>query len=106
MKGNVKKWVKILGEKGFAQKLGKHGGVRRELFKTTAAGQKHVGGEFCRDENSAVCNCYKTLLRNSALCYFYESCTSAVPTNPHKFAFIRPRNYTSTNMASDVVVCV
>ena len=48
---------------------------------------------LARDENSSVCNCSK-------------SCPSAVPTNPHKFAFIRPRNYSSTNMAADIVFCV
>ena len=63
------------------------------MSKNTLVGQNRVGGEFSRDENSAVCNCH-------------ESCPSGVPTNPHKFAFIRPRNYSSTNMAADTVVCV
>ena len=48
---------------------------------------------LARDENSGVCNCSK-------------SCPSAVPTDPHKFAFIPPRNYSSTNMAADIVFCV
>ena len=32
------------------------------MSKNTLVGQNRVGGEFSRDENSAVCNCYKTLL--------------------------------------------
>ena len=70
-------------KKKITPNLGKN---RGELSKTTVVGKKHVGGEFSRDENSAVCNCYETLLRNSAAYNCYEAFP---PTHTSLLLFVR-----------------
>ena len=55
-------------------------------------GQKHVGGEFSRDENSTVCNCYdEALLQNSAVYNFAMSRAHQPfpPTHTSLLLFVR-----------------